>query len=357
LIERRELDGLGSRRKTAEGLAQRPRIGVLAAEGAENKDIFLRIGAARHGGRRRFAEFRVAGVLDEPRPGAPRQIGDDEVAEIIRQTLETTPKEATHWSLRSMAKAAGLAPATIHRIWKVFNLPPHRAEMFKLSADPLFVEKVRDIVGLYLSPPQRALALCVDEKVGSKPSTDLSRFSSCGQAKSSGARTITRATERSACSPLSTPPPARSSGAAIPVIADASSRASCARSSATSRAVPTSTSSWTTTRPTRPSRSESGSARARPRWHVHFTPTTSSWINQVERFLADIIEKQIRRGVHCSTAELETAIRACLDADPKPFRWTKSADGILAAVKRFGLKIREITAAQTEIARNSESGH
>jgi transposase len=164
--ERRELESLASRRRTAQGLAQRARIALLAAEGVENKDISLRVGAAPNTvgkWRRRFAEHRVEGLYDEPRPGAPRQIGDDEVAEVVRQTLEATPRDATHWSLRSMAKAAGFAPSTIHRIWKAFNLQPHRTETFKLSTDPLFVEKVRDIVGLYLSPPERALVLCVDE--------------------------------------------------------------------------------------------------------------------------------------------------------------------------------------------------
>jgi transposase len=165
--ERRELESLASRRKTAQGLAQRARIVLHAAEGAENKDISLRVGAAPNTvgkWRRRFAEHRVAGLDDEPLPGAPRQIGDDDVAEVVRQTLDTTPRDATHWSLRSMVKAAGFAPSTIHRIWKAFNLQPHRTETFKLSTNPLFVEKVRDIVGLYLSPPERALILCVDEK-------------------------------------------------------------------------------------------------------------------------------------------------------------------------------------------------
>jgi transposase len=166
-IDRRELESLASRRKTAQGLAQRARIVLLAAAGAENKDISLRVGAAPNTvgkWRRRFAERRIDGLLDEPRPGAPRQIGDDAIAETIRLTLETTPRDATHWSLRSMARAVGFAPSTIHRIWKAFNLQPHRTETFKLSTDPLFVDKVRDIVGLYLAPPERALVLCVDEK-------------------------------------------------------------------------------------------------------------------------------------------------------------------------------------------------
>lgn len=225
-IERRELESLASRRKTAQGLAQRARIVLLAAEGAENRDISLRVGAAPNTvgkWRRRFARLRVDGLLDEPRPGAPRQIGDDDVAEVIRQTLETTPRGATHWSLRSMAKAAGFAPSTIHRIWKAFNLQPHRAETFKLSADPLFVEKVRDIVGLYLSPPERALVLCVAKRARFRRSIERSPCCRCARARLSGAPMTIRATEPSACSPLSTQPPARSLGAATPVIADASS--------------------------------------------------------------------------------------------------------------------------------------
>jgi len=165
--ERGELEGLSRRRRTAQGLAQRAKIVLLAAEGLENKAIARRTGTVENTvgkWRRRFAERRLDGLLDEPRAGRPREIGDDEIAETIRLTLETTPKGATHWSLRSMAGAVDHAPSTIHRIWKAFGLQPHRVESFKLSTDPMFVEKVRDIVGLYLAPPEHALVLCVDEK-------------------------------------------------------------------------------------------------------------------------------------------------------------------------------------------------
>ena len=165
--ERCELEGLAGRRKTAQGLARRARIVLAAAEGLENKAIVERLGAdANTVGkwRRRFAERGLDGLYDEPRPGAPRKIGDERIAEVIARTLEETPPDATHWSLRSMARASGYAPSTIHRIWQAFGLQPHRSETFKLSSDPLFVEKVRDIVGLYLDPPERALVLCVDEK-------------------------------------------------------------------------------------------------------------------------------------------------------------------------------------------------
>ena len=157
--ERRELEGLARRRKTAQGLARRARIVLAAADGLENKAIAERVGAdANTVGkwRRRFAERRLDGLYDEPRPGTPRQIGDEEIAEVVRRTLEETPPDGTHWSLRSMARAVGYAPSTIHGIWQAFGLQPHRSETFKLSSDPFFVEKVRDIVGLYLAPPERA---------------------------------------------------------------------------------------------------------------------------------------------------------------------------------------------------------
>ena len=165
--ERRELDELARRRRTAQGLARRARIVLLAAEGLENKTIAAELGAAPDTvgvWRRRFVERRLEGLHDEPRPGTPRRISDDAVAETIWRTLEETPADATHWSLRSMARSTGYAPSTIHRIWRAFGLQPHRSKSFKLSSDPFFVEKVRDIVGLYLNPPERALVLCVDEK-------------------------------------------------------------------------------------------------------------------------------------------------------------------------------------------------
>jgi transposase len=148
-------------------MARRARIVLAAAAGLENKAICVEVGADANTvskWRRRFAAGRLDGLLDEPRPGTPRKIGDDEIAETIRLTLEARPSDATHWSLRSMAKAVGHAPSTIHRIWRAFGLQPHRTETFKLSNDPLFVDKVREIVGLDLSPPDRALVLCVDEK-------------------------------------------------------------------------------------------------------------------------------------------------------------------------------------------------
>ncbi len=166
-VERGALSDLAQRRRTAQGLARRARIVLLASEGLENKQIAEQLGTSQDTvgkWRRRFAERRLDGLHDEPRPGAPRETGDDEIAETVRLTLEETPVDATHWSLRSMGRAVGHSPSTIHRIWQAFGLQPHRSESFKLSSDSFFVEKVRDIVGLYMAPPERALVLCVDEK-------------------------------------------------------------------------------------------------------------------------------------------------------------------------------------------------
>src|SRR3954469_26068769 len=165
--ERAELQARLRRRKVARGDALRAEIVLLAAQGLSNLAITERLGVARMTvatWRGRFAERRLEGLLDEPRPGAPRTVDDAKVSEVVTATLETLPTGRTHWSSRGMARAAGLAPSTVQRIWKAFALQPHRTETFKLSTDPLFVEKVRDIVGLYLSPPERALVLCVDEK-------------------------------------------------------------------------------------------------------------------------------------------------------------------------------------------------
>ena len=210
--ERRELESLVRAQKTGQALARRARIVLAAAEGRENKEICALVGADPNTvgkWRRRFAVARLDGLFDEPRPGAPRRIGDDAIAETIRMTLETIPRDATHWSLRSMAKVTGHAPSTIHRIWQAFGLQPHRTETFKLSSDPLFVEKVRDIVGLYMAPPDRALVLCVDEKSQSRRSTAASPCCRCAPGRSSAAPTTTSVTAPPLCSPPSTSQPAQ----------------------------------------------------------------------------------------------------------------------------------------------------
>ncbi len=227
--ERGALEGLASRRRTAQGLARRARIVLAAADGLENKAIARVLEADENTvgkWRRRFAEQRIDGLHDEPRPGAPRRIGDDEIAETIRLTLETTPPGATHWSLRSMAQAVEHAPSTIHRIWKAFGLQPHRSETFKLSTDPQFVEKVRDIVGLYMAPPQHALVCASMRKARSKHWTARNRCCRCAPAKSSvGPMTIVDM-ERYRCLRPSTRRPARSSVGVSLVIAPRNSEPS-----------------------------------------------------------------------------------------------------------------------------------
>jgi len=165
--EQETLERWARRRKTAQALAFRARVILVCAEGKKNGDVAATFRVTRPTvgkWRARFIARRLDGLLDEPRPGAPRQITDADVERVITQTLESTPKDATHWSTRSMAKASGLTQSAVSRIWRAFALQPHRTETFKLSKDPLFIEKVRDIVGLYLNPPDRALVLCVDEK-------------------------------------------------------------------------------------------------------------------------------------------------------------------------------------------------
>jgi len=362
LFERRELEGLARRRRTAQGLARRARIVLLAAAGLENKRIAVELGTTQDTvgkWRRRFAERRLDGLYDEPRPGTPRRIGDDEIAETVRRTLEETPADATHWSLRSMARAVGHAPSTIHGIWRAFGLQPHRSENFKLSSDPFFVEKVRDIVGLYMAPPERALVLCVDEKSqiqaldrsqpllpmrpgqAERRSHDYKRHgtTSLFAALNTATGEIIgkcfkrhRAKEFKAF--LNTIEANVPDDLDIHIVMD----------NVSSHKTPA-IKAW---------------FAKRSRWHVHFTPTSASWINQVERFFAMLTQKQLRRGVHRSTGELETAIRSYIDIvneNPKPFRWTKSADDILAAIKRFCLATLKIGETQALIIGTSESGH
>ncbi len=361
-FERRELEGLAHRRRTAQGLARRARIVLLASEGHENKWIAANLGTTQvtvGKWRRRFAERRMDGLYDEPRPGTPRRIGDEEIAETVRRTLEETPADATHWSLRSMARAVGHAPSTIHRIWQAFGLQPHRSENFKLSSDPFFVEKVRDIVGLYMAPPERALVLCVDEKSQiqaldrSQPLLPMRP----GQVELRSHDYVRHGTV-SLFAALDT--------ASGEVIGQCFKRHRAKEFKAFLNTIEANVPGDLDIHivmdnvSTHKTPAIKAWFAKRPRWHVHFTPTGASWINQVERFFAALTQKQLRRGVHRSTKELENAIRTYIDTvndNPKPFRWTKSADDILAAIKRFCLTNLKIAETQTSIIETSESGH
>jgi transposase len=338
--ERIELQTRIRRRKIARGDAMRAEIILLAADGMSNLGIAEKLRITRvtvATWRTRFAAKRLDGLLDEPRPGAPRKIGDDKIAEVITTTLEKLPAAATHWSTRSMARASGLAPSTVHRIWRAFSLQPHRSETFKLSTDPLFIEKVRDIVGLYLNPPDRAVVLCVDEKTQvqaldrSQPILPLRPgqaerrthdYKRHGTTSLFAALDVKIGTIIGKCMPRHRAADFRRFLDMVEKNVPADLDVHVVMDNASSHKTKL-IRDW---------------FAKRPRWHVHFTPTSASWINQVERFFGMLTDDQIRRGAHRSVRELEAAITAYIDArnaDPKPFRWVKSADEILAAVQRF----------------------
>jgi transposase len=344
--QRRTLEGWARRRTSANGLAQRARMVLLSAQGMSNLAVAERLGVTPQTvgkWRRRFIGAGPGGLLDEPRPGAPRSIGDEEVERVIVATLEERPKDATHWSTRSMAARAGISAASVGRIWRAFCLQPHRAETFKLSADPLFVDKVRDVVGLYLDPPERALVLCVDEKsqiqaldrtqpiLPMLPTTpqrathDYARHgtTSLFAALDVGSGRVYeqlhqrhRATEFGAF--------LRHLDAQVPEDLDLHlilDNYATHKTPAIRR--------W---------------LLRHPRFHLHFTPTGASWLNQVERFFSELTTKRLRRGTHRSVIALRRDIRewvALWNESPRPFAWTKTADEILASVAAYCMRISD----------------
>jgi len=338
--ERSELTAMASRPKTAQALAQRARIVLSCADDLDNKTVARRLNVhAMTVGkwRRRFLAQRVEGLRDGARPGAPRTIEDERIEAVITHTLERQPEGATHWSSRGMARDSGLSVSTVQRIWRAFGLKPHRQETFKLSTDPDFVPKVRDVVGLYLSPPEHAVVLCVDEKSQIQA---LDRSQAVfpmrpGQAERRSHDYVRHGTTSLfAALDVAT---GKVIGQCYPRHRAAEFRQFLDEIEA---AVPAGLDVhlvWDNYATHKTALIRNWLAK-RPRWHVHLTPTSSSWLNQVERFFALLTEQQIRRSVHRSVAELEAAINAFLNqhnADPKPFRWVKSADDILAAIERF----------------------
>ena len=344
--ERSFLERQARRRRVARSMAERCRMILRCAEGLTNKVVAAELGMHEHTvgkWRRRFVKDRIDGLSDEPRPGRPRTLTDDKVAEVIDRTLRAKPPDATHRSIRSMAREAGLSHTTIRRIWTAFGLQPHRSETFKLSSDPLFVDKVRDIVGLYLSPPDRALVLCVDEKSQIQA---LDRTQPVLPMLPGMPERRTHDYKRHGTTSLF---------AALD-IATGFVIGKCYRRHRASefldflkqidRRVPDDLDVHIVmdNYATHKTAAVKAWMARRPRWHVHFTPTSASWINQVERWFAELTRKQLQRGVHTSTRQLEADIRAFIDKhneDPKPFKWTKAADDILAAVKRFCLRVEQ----------------
>jgi transposase len=338
--ERAQLLRWSRRAKSAQSLALRSRIVLACADGLDNTQVAARlevVPATVGKWRRRFVDRRLDGLLDEPRPGGPRSVSDEQVEAVIVATLERTPKDATHWSRASMAADSGLSRSTIGRIWKAFSLKPHLVDTFKLSNDPQFIAKVRDVVGLYLDPPERALVLCVDEKSGiqalDRSAPVLPMMPGMPERRThdyvrAGVTTLFAAFDVASGQVIgslhrrhraiefkkflatidSTVPPDLD----VHLICD---------NLATHKTPAITT--W---------------LAAHPRFHLHFTPTSSSWLNQVERWFALLTDRQLRRGVHKSLQSLEKDIRTWIqnwNENPQPFVWTKTADQILERLSSY----------------------
>jgi transposase len=338
--ERRELESLAHRSRSAPTIARRARIVLACAEGRENKTVARRLRMSPVTvckWRARFVADRIAGLFDEPRVGAPRQITDEKVEEVVIRTLETTPRGATHWSTRAMAKATGFSHMTISRVWRAFGLQPHRTDTFKLSPDPQLIEKVRDIVGLYMNPPDHAIVLCVDEKSQIQA---LDRTAPLLPMRPGQAERRTHDYKRHGTTSLFAALNAKTGE----VIGAMHRRHRSTEFRKFLDRIEANVSSDVDVHiildnyGTHKTPLIHAWLAKRPRFHVHFTPTYGSWLNLVERWFAELTTKQIRRGAHRSVAELERAIQAFLDVhneEPKPFVWTKSADDILGSIARF----------------------
>jgi transposase len=338
--QRDELQRWLRRPKTSQALAQRARI-ILASEGGSSDiAIAAQLGTTRETvgkWRRRFLQRGCEGLLDEARPGAPRQIRDEDVEQVLTLTLESTPKDATHWSTRSLAQACGLNQTAVSRIWRAFALQPHRTETFKLSSDPLFIEKVRDIVGLYLHPPERAVVLCVDEKSQIQA---LERSQPLLPMRPGLPERRSHDYERHGTTSLF----AAFNAATGSVLSKCYSRHRSTEFKKfleeIGRNVPADMSIHLVL-------DNYGTHKTalihhwlakRPRFYLHFTPTSASWLNLVERWFGLITEKQIRRGSFRSTRELEEAIGRYVETynqNPRPFIWTKTADQIFESLKNY----------------------
>ena len=344
--ERARLQAWARRPKSAQALALRARIVLAAAEGLGNTAVAARLGIALSTTRKwrsRFLAERLDGLTDEPRPGRPRTVLDEQVEAVITRTLESTPVNATHWLTRSLAAELGLSQSAVSRIWRAFGLQPHRQDSWKLSKDPLFIDKVRDVVGLYLDPPERAVVLCVDEKsqiqaldrtapvfpmlpgVPARASHDYKRAGtsnlyaaldlSTGKVIGS-LHSRHRAIEfRKFLAAIDREVPA---GLAVHVVLD---NASTHKTPAIRR--------W---------------LAAHPRFVLHFTPTSSSWLNLVERWFGELTTKNLQRATHRSVRELNTGIRAWIatwNDNPRPYVWTKTADQILDSIARYCTRIND----------------
>jgi len=338
--QQEELERWVRRRKTSQGLAFRAQIILASAQGKDDLTVAAHLGTTRETvgkWRRRFLKFGCDALLDDSRPGAPRQIHDRDVERVIQQTLESTPKDATHWSTRSMAEACGLSQSAVSRIWRAFGLQPHRSETFKLSSDPLFIEKLRDIVGLYLNPPERAVVFCVDEKSQIQA---LDRTQPLLPMRPGQVERRTHDYKRHGTTSLF----AALNTATGEVLGKCYRRHRSAEFKKFLQIIDESVPEEFDVHLILDNYSTHKTAMIhcwllkRPRFQLHFTPTSSSWLNLIERWFAKLTEKQIRRGTFRSTAQLEAAIQHYLSIyndEPKPFIWTKTAEDILKTIKSY----------------------
>ncbi len=338
--DRAELLGWTKRRKSSHGLAQRASIVLRCSEGQTSAKVAsdLRVtNTTVCKWRSRYIERGLAGLLDEPRCGAPRKVSDEQVESVVTATLETMPRDATHWSTRSMASVSGISYASVRRIWHAFGLQPHRVETFKLSNDPQFIEKVRDIIGLYLNPPTKAIVLCVDEKGQIQA---LDRTQPILPMAPGVAERRTHDYRRHGTTSLF----AALDVATGKVIGETHRRHRSIEFKSFLDRIESEVPEELDIHIVLDNYGTHKSPLIRrwllrhSRFHVHYTPTYSSWINQVERWFALLTEKQIRRGTHRSTRQLEDAVRLYLatsNETARPFVWHKTADDILASIARF----------------------
>jgi transposase len=359
--ERQRLESLAHRSRSAPAVARRARLILACADGTDSTVVARRLRvtpATVCKWRGRFVRQRLDGLDDEPRPGAKRTITDEQVETVIVRTLETTPRGATHWSTREMAKAVGLSHTAISRIWHTFGLQPHRTETFKLSNDPRLVEKVRDIVGLYLDPPAHAAVFCVDEKPQIQA---LDRTQPLLPMQPGQVERRTHDYRRHGTTTLFAALNAKTSE----VITQFHQRHRSAQFREFLDLIEAQVPRRLDVHLIMDNYSAHKTAlirhwfAKRPRFHVHYTPTYGSWLSLVERWFAELTMKQIRRGTYRSVAQLKAGIQEFIDAHrdhPRPFVWTKSADEILASIARFAQRTADARAAR-QLSRTTVTGH
>jgi transposase len=344
--EREVLERWARRPKSAQALALRCRIVVAAADGESSKEIAARLGCNRSTvgrWRGRFAERGLDGLHDEPRPGKPRSISDDDVERVIVMTLEQQPAGATHWSTRSMAHATGMSQTAVSRIWRAFGLKPHQTEAFRLSPDPQFIDKVRDIVGLYLNPPEAAVVLCVDEKSQIQA---LDRTAPVLPLMPGVAERRTHDYVRNGTTNLY----AALDVASGQVIADMNPRHRAEEFRRFLKLIDRSVPADLGVHVVLDNSSTHKTPQIQrwlvrhPRFTLHFTPTYSSWLNLVERWFAELTNKWIKRSAHRSARELVASIRTWItgwNEDPRPYVWHKTADEILDSLAAYCQRIND----------------